>query len=46
MNRMRRDKTIFIAICIATFVSIAIVAYKFINNASNIMPDTELDVEE
>jgi hypothetical protein len=34
---MKRDKTIFIAICIAIFVSIAIVAYNFITGASKTM---------
>ena len=46
MNRMRRDKTIFIAICIATFVSIAIIAYNFIKNTSEKMPEVEMDIEE
>ena len=41
MNRMKRDKTIFIAICIAIFVSIAVVAYNFITRASMNISDVE-----
>ena len=41
MNRMKRDKSIFIAICITIFICISVIAYNFIQNGSKKMDEVE-----